>query len=312
MDHHNPVQRAKKILTYGVIVGLALLSAICYQLFIFPNRFAPAGLNGLCTMIQYVFGISVSSLNLLINLPLALLVFRFVSRTIAIRSMTYVLSFSVWLTILEHVDISAFAYATENGTSTILGPLVAGIINGFCYSTLAQACAYTGGTDFVASLIRKNRPALNFFFVTFALNAVVAFISYFVYGFQIEPVILCIIYCFTSSTVSDKAVKSGRSAIRFEIITDYPEQLSDEIIYRLHHSATLVPARGMYSGHETNILICVINKAQVAVLADIIRKYPRTFAVMSNVSEVMGNFKHLNNEGKENNNFLDTGDTSAV
>lgn len=306
------VLRAKKVLTYSVIVGLALVSAVNYQLFIFPNRFAPSGLNGLCTMIQYVFGISVSSLNLLINLPLAYLVFRKVSPSIALRSMVYVLSFSLWLTLLGYLDLSAFAYATETGTSTILGPLVAGIVNGSVYSQLAQAGTYTGGTDFIASLIRKNHPGLNFFRVIFGLNVVVAFISYFVYDFQIEPVILCILYSFMSSTVSDKVVKSGRQAIRYEIVTDKPKELSDEIITRLHHSVTLVPAKGMYSGKETSMLICIINKAQVAVLCSIVREFPNTFAVMSQVSEVMGNFKHLNPDGTESNNLLDTGDTSAV
>ena len=302
----------KKVLTYVVIVGLAVVSAVNYQLFIFPNRFAPAGLNGLCTMVQYVFGISVSSMNLMINIPLAMLVYFKVSRSIAVRSMTFVLTFSVALTLLEYIDLSAFAYATDTGTSTILGPLVAGIVNGSVYSQLAQGGAYTGGTDFVAALIRKNRPGLNFFGVIFILNAVVAFISYFVYGFQIEPVILCIIYCFMSSTVSDKVVKSGRQAIRFEIITENPKEISEAIITRLHHSATLIPGKGMYSGRETNVLICVINKAQVSVLASIVRSYPHTFAVMSSVNEVMGNFKQINNEGKESNNLLDTGDTSAV
>lgn len=302
----------KKVLTYAVIIALAFVAAMNYQLFIFPNRFAPAGLNGLCTMIQYAFGISVSSMNLVINIPLALLVYRYVSRSVALRSMVYVLAFSGFLALLELVDMSPFAYATDTGTSTILGPLVAGVVNGSIYSLLAQYSAYTGGTDFVASLIRKKRPGLNFFYVTFSLNAVVACISYFVYGFQIEPVILCILYCFMSSTVSDKVVKSGRSAIRFEIITDHPQELSEAIITQLHHSATLIPARGMYSGHETNILICVINKTQVAKLNSIIRQYPQTFAVMSSVSEVMGNFKHLNNEGKISTTILDTGDGPAV
>jgi len=302
----------RKVLTYAVIVALACGSAVNYQLFIFPNKFAPSGLNGLCTMVQYVFGISVSSLNLLINLPLALLVYRKVSKAIAVRSMVYVLSFSAALSVLEVVDISAFAYATDNGTSTILGPLVAGIISGSVYSLLAQSGAYTGGTDFIASLIRKNNPELNFFFVTFTLNVFVACISYFVYGYQIEPVLLCIMYSFTSSTVSDKAIKNGRSAIRFEIVTDHPQELSDAIITQLHHSATLIPATGMYSGHETNILICVINKAQVAALSAIIRRYPNTFAVMSNVSEVMGNFKHLDNTGRVQNKILDSGDSPAV
>ena len=302
----------KKIVTYALILAMSCVSATSYTLFVFPNKFAPSGLNGICTMIQYVTGVTVSSMNLLINLPLAFLVYKKVRKPIAIRSMAYVLGFSAALSILDHIDISAFAYATETGTSTILGPLVAGIVGGTVYSTLAQACAYTGGIDFIAALIRKKHPELNFFYVIFGMNVMVACISYFVYGYQIEPVILCILYSFMSSTVSDKVIKNGRSAIRFEIVTDYPQELSDAIITRLHHSATLVPAKGMYSGHETNILICVINKTQVSVLSEIIRQYPRTFAIMSNVSEVMGNFKHLNNEGKESNNFLDTGDGSGV
>ena len=68
----------------------------------------------------------------------------------------------------------------------------------------------------------------------------------------------------------------------------------------------------MYLGRETNILICVVNKTQIAALSAVIRKYPNTFAVMSNVNEVMGNFKHVTNDGKIEKQFLDQGDGQAV
>ena len=68
----------------------------------------------------------------------------------------------------------------------------------------------------------------------------------------------------------------------------------------------------MYLGKETNILICVVNKTQVVALSSIIRSYPHTFAVVSQVGEVMGNFKHLNNNGKYTKDFLDEGDGSAT
>ncbi len=186
-----------------------------------------------------------------------------------------------------------------------------------------------------------------------------AILSFFVYDYKIEPVLLCILYSFMSSSVSDRVLKSGRSAIRFEIITDYAAQISQEIITKLNHSATLVPGKGMYSGHETNILVCIINKTQIPVLGSIIRSYPNTFAVMnhsatlvpgkgmysghetnilvciinktqipvlgsiirsypntfavmSSVTEVMGNFKHMNTDGTESNIFLDSGDGSEV
>ena len=302
----------RKVFTYATVLFLAFGNAMSYHIFVFPNRFAPSGLNGLCTIVQEVAGINVGYLSLIINVPLALLVFRFVNRKLALRSMVYVVVFSAMLVVLEKVDLSAFAYSTENGTSTILGPLVAGIISGAVYGFLVKCSAYTGGMDYVASLIRTRRPDLNFFYVTFLINVGVAAISYFVYGYQIEPVILCILYSFMSSTVSDRMLRSGRSAIRFEIITDTPVELSQDIIAKLHHSCTLIPAKGMYSGQEKNLLICVINKSQIATLSKLIRKYPHSFAVMSGVSEVMGNFKKLNPEGKENKDFLDSGDGSAV
>ena len=302
----------RKVFTYAIILLLAFGNAVSYHLFVFPNRFAPSGLNGLCTIIQELFGLNVGYLSLIINIPLALVVFRLVNRKLAFRSMVYVLVFSAMLVVLEKVDLSNFAYSTDNGTSTILGPLVAGIISGFVYGILVKCSAYTGGMDYVASLVRIKRPDLNFFYVTFVINVAVAFISYFVYGYQIEPVLLCILYSFMSSTVSDNMLKSGRSAIRFEIITDTPEELSQAIIEKLHRSATLIPATGMYSGQEKNILICVINKSQIAALSKIIRNHPNSFAIMSSVNEVMGNFKKLNTENKENKDFLDSGESSAV
>ena len=304
--------KAKKVLTYLVIMCIAVICALNYELFIFPNRFAPAGLNGICTIIQYIFGINIGYMSLIINIPLALIVYRLVSKPLAVRSMVYVVTFSLAAILLDYVDLSGFAYHTENGTSAILGPLVAGIIFGGCYSLLLQASAYSGGTDFVAAIIHKYHPEKSVFFLIFAMNTVVALASYFVYDYEIEPVILCIIYAFTSSTVSERLTKNGRSAVRFEIITEHPKEISDAIIYKLHHSVTLIPGRGMYLNKEVDMLFCVVNNSQVAKLAAICREYPNTFAIIDPVSEVIGNFKKIDKSGKVEKSILDSADGKAV
>ena len=306
------MQTVKKVWTYLVIGFVALVASVNYELFIFPNQFAPSGLNGICTMIQYVTGISVGYLSLLINVPLALWCYIEVSKPIALRSMVYVVTFSIGLLILDHVDLSAFAYITENGTSKIMGPLVAGVIQGYVYSILVKASAYTGGTDFISAVIHKRNPNKPFFGMSFAINSVIAASSYFVYGYQMEPVILCILYSFMATTVGDRLMKSGRQAMSFEIITDYPDDISRELIDTLHHTTTLIPAKGMYSGRETNVLICVVNKTQVAAVTRIVHKYPHTFAIVNPVSEILGNFKHLSSEGKEVKEVLDAGDRKTL
>lgn len=302
--------RFKKCMTYLVIALAACVGALNYQLFVFPNQFAPSGLNGICTMIQHMFGISVGYMSLLVNIPLAIAVFFKVSRSLALRSMVYVGVFSVMLLLLDNADLSGIAYDTAS--SAILGPLVAGIINGGIYAALVSAGAYSGGTDYIASLIHKYKPSVNFFWTVFGLNVTVALLSFFVYGYKIEPVLLCILYSFATSTVSDKVNKTGRSAVRFEIITNDPEGISKTIIERLHHSATLIPGKGMYHGKETNLLICVVNRTQAAALSAIIRDHPGSFAVMSPVSEVMGNFKRLDSSGKPEVSILDQGDGTGI
>lgn len=303
---------AKKVLTYGVIMALAVIAAFNYEIFIFPNRFAPSGLNGICTMIQYLSGINIGYLSFLINVPLAIAVYILVSKPLAIRSLFYVVTFSVVSVLLDYVDTSRFVYYTHTGTSTILGPLVAGIIAGSCYALLLRASAYTGGTDFVASIVHKYHPEKSIFGLIFGMNVVVAITSYFVYDFEIEPVLLCILYSFMSSTVSERMTKNGRSAVRFEIITDHPEEIASEIINKLHHSATLIPGRGMYLNKEVSMLFVIVNNSQVGQLTQICRNYPNTFAILDPVSEVMGNFKKYDPKGKLEVQLLDNADGKAV
>lgn len=302
----------KKARTYLVILFCAAITALNYQLFVFPNRFAPAGLNGICTMIQYITNLRVSELNLFINLPLAFIVFMRINKPFAVRSVVYTLGFSFFLGLLDYIPLDAIAYSTDNGTSTILGPLVAGIINGFSTSIVFQGGSSTGGLDYVAALIRARHPGVNFFYATFALNCSVAMASYFVYGFQIEPVILCIIYCFLTSTVSDSITKKTKTAAKFEIITHNPEELSRELIDKLHHTATRVDGTGMYSGKDISILICIINNRQLAEFGEIIRHYPGTFAYLIPVREVVGNFKHIDRNGKQEVDILDDGSDGTL
>ena len=50
----------------------------------------------------------------------------------------------------------------------------------------------------------------------------------------------------------------------------------------------------------------------MAKLADIVRSYPNTFAVMSSVNEVMGNFKKIDRDGRQEKQLLDQGDQAIM
>ena len=84
------------------------------------------------------------------------------------------------------------------------------------------------------------------------------------------------------------------------------------IIHKLRHGATLLPGKGVYQGRETNVLICVVSRGQAAALSEIVRATPNTFAVMSQVNQVFGDFKDRTSHSYSPMSLLDTGDADLT
>lgn len=296
---------AKKVVSYLLVIALGLVLALNYQFFVFPNNFAPAGLNGIFTMIQYLFGFKLSNASLILNIPLYIVVYFLVSKPFANRAMVFLISFSGFLSLLDMVDLSAFVYSTT--ISTLLGPAVAGMISGFCGYYMHQMGTCMGGTEFIAKLIHRKNPSFNLFSIIFTLNVIVALASYFVYDFKIEPVLLCIIYSYFSSSVRDNMNRKHQSAVRCEVVTDQGAELGKEIIDRLHHSVTRMPGKGLYTGKEKDVLVCIINPSQLNELTKIVANYPGSFVTVSQVNTVMGNFLRLDSHNMPEKEIFDTG-----
>ena len=295
----------KKVVSYLMVVLIALMMALNYQWFVFPNSFAPAGLNGIFTMIQHVLGFKLSYTSILLNVPLAVIVFFVIAKPFALRSLVYAVAFSGFLMAFEAVDFSAFVYKTE--ISALVGPAVAGMITGFGGYYMHRIGACYGGTEFIAKLIHKRNPAVNFFSIIFGLNISVALISYFVYDYKLEPVLLCIIYSYFSSNIRDHMNRKHKSALRCEIVTKDPEALSRAIIDHLHHGVTAMEATGMYTGTACSILVCILNPSQLTELTKLVDQFPGSFVTVSHINNVYGNFKQLDSSNQPKREIYDTG-----
>ena len=278
---------------YLMIALAALLMAVSYALFVFPNAFAPAGVNGIITMVQYLFHISIGYLSLAINLPLIILAWKKVGHAFAVRSLIFVVVFSTATLLFRNMDLSGISYHTSNGTSLILGPVAAGAVSGFVYGVVLYRGGSTGGMDIIAAWVRSKYPEASFVWIIFCLNASVAAISFFVYGYQFEPVIMCLIYCYVSSQISDQMLRGNKKALKFEVVTDQAEALSAMLMRQMRHGVTVVPAEGMYSKTEKKLLLCIVNKHQIVQFQRILAQFPGTFSYVSEVTETMGNFKYI-------------------
>ena len=283
------------------MVVLAVLFAFNYELFIVKNHFAPAGVNGMATMIQYKFGFSIGYFSLIVNIPLCLFAFFCIDRAFAIKTAVFSVVYSVAVLLLEFIDISRFQYDAQ-GVDTIYPVLIAGAVGGFVYGLAFRRNSSTGGADIIAKFVSKKDPSLNFFWINFAINAAIAVLSFFVYAepnaegilqYDFKPVCLCRLYCLLSGIVGNAIIKGSKSAYRFTVITSHADEIDAEILSKLKHSATRLSATGAYSNSSREMIVCVVNKRQLIEFKDILKNYDDTFAFVETVNETIGNFSKV-------------------
>ena len=285
------------LLQYALIAGIAIVLAFNYQLFIVKNDFAPAGLNGIATMIQYKTGFSIGYMSLIINIPLCILAYFLVDKEFAKRSLFFCLVYSFSYLYIQKIGFEAFQYDAQ-GHDTIFPVILSGLLSGLVYSVCFRCSASTGGTDIVSKYINKKKPELNFFYVTFALNAIVAVTSFFVYAepgeggltYDYKPVVLCVLYCFISTFFGNYLIMGTKRACKFIVITTHPDEISNEIFKTIRHGTTKLSAVGSYSNTEKSVLICIVNRHQIMDFKKILAKYDDTFAYCETVDETYGNF----------------------
>lgn len=268
-----------------LIALLGAASAVNYAVFIFPNRFAPAGIDGICTMVQDLTGVSIGYLSLLVNIPLLIVAYIWLNRDYAVKNTVFILSFSVVAAVLSEMDLSAVSYHTESSTSIVLAPIASGVIRGIIYAMTLGLNGASGGIDILAALIRKKAPHFNLMNIIFVLNMSVAICSYFVYGHQLEPVICGILYFYITSQTSSHIQASGKEQAKIEIITSNSAELCHEITETLHLSATVLDSYGAYSGSTNKMVVCIAQKKWVPHVKDTVSRYPDAVFFVSTVQE---------------------------
>ena len=293
------VKKKQVVIDYLITIAIAILLALNYYLFVIKNEFAPAGLNGIATMLQYKLGFSIGYFSLLINIPLCIFAYFFINKGFAKRSLAFCLTYSFAYLLLQNMGLEQFQY-DAGGSDTVFPVLLCGLISGFVYGICFRTNSSAGGTLIIAKYISKVKPELNFFWVNFGLNAVVAFASFFVYAdpnaasiYNYKPVCLCVLYCFISSYIGNYIIKGTKLATKFTIITTHPDEIMEEVTSEFRHSSTRIEAVGSFSHDNKSILICVINRHQLVDFKNMLAKYDDTFSFSETIDETYGNFKKI-------------------
>ena len=296
----------KNLRKYSIITLSAFLFAAAVYGFILPNNFTSGGVSGVVAMITYLIDTDVYAgyINLAINVPLIIISFIAINRKYAFKTTVHILLVSAFLAVFPLIDSKGLMQYVTNGEvgKNILAALGGGVLSGASLAFALSARGSTGGVDVLGAFLQKRNPAISVQWAIFMINALIVGISAFVYSYNkvdktyiislasLEPIMLALIFQFVSARICDAVTQGAKTALKFEVITDHPKELADDIISELRHGVTVLPAKGMFLGEEKHLLICVVKKRQIQKFKDILKKYPDTFEYVAQVSEIIGIF----------------------
>lgn len=277
---------------YTILAGAIVGSA--FHFFQNSNGFAPGGVGGLATITHHLLNNKVdwSILMIAFNLPIFILVSIIVDKKLGLILTLYLIVQSLMPQFYNLIGAKPYCLANNQEDFNIVFACIAtGVISGFGFSLMLKRFGASGGTYGISALIKHAKPETNIAYVSFIMDTSVVIIAFFVYGMKITPAMCTLLNLFIANIIVDNGLSGIKNGYKFEIVTNEPNALAEELMTKLKHGVTEIRVHGMYSDTDKYMLVCIINKRQIGEMMKIINKYPNTFASFEKVNEVFGNFK---------------------
>lgn len=282
-----------KVVVYLVISAfLVSFAAFCL---IEPNDFTVGGVGGIAILLNVASDGAIPKSIVLfgLNFPLIVLAFFFVKKKFACLSGAHILLQTLWMLVFENTPLGV-EIAFANSGEKIFAAIAAGLCFGVAIALAFKIGGSTGGADILAVMIQRKFAASSIAWMLFIINCAVIGCSVFVFPHEtpaltLLPIMMAAFESYIESKTNDAITNGFQSAIEFRIITDKPEEMARALMKELSRGVTELPATGMYTKIAHSMLLCVVSRRQVATLKRIMKAIdPESFAVMSNVSQVLG------------------------
>ena len=269
------------VVKYALVALGSALFAAGFQFFLYPNSIIVGGVSGIAMIINYLVGLPVGIMTIVLNIPLFIIAWKHFGGKFIISSLVGMLLSSVLVDVLAVVDYSP----TDD---MLLACLIGGAIKGLGLGLIYYAGATTGGTDIIAKFVRLRFPYINFGTIVLLTDAVII-IAFAAIFDRVEAAMYAVIAMFVVSKVIDLVLYGIDNSSVCYIISENSEQLVKDITDKLHRGVTILSGEGAYSHKDKQVLLCVIKRTQIADIRKIIKSIDENaFFIVSDAKNVFG------------------------
>ena len=274
------MQWKKQIWRYLLVAIGALISGIGINTFLIPHQLFSGGVSGVAMILYFLFGWPIGLQIILLNIPIFYAAYRLLDRDYVICGIFGMVIFSV------ATDATRFLADLNFIDDTLLAAIYGGVISGIGGGMIFRVGGSAGGTDTVASIIKKYY-SLNVGLVGFSINVFLMIVAAALFG--VKPAMYTLLSFFVSSQVTDAVIEGLNRRKTIMIISDKNAEIADAILDEVGRGATFLEGTGAYTGQDKKVLFVVVSLTQIAKIKFIAEKTdPHAFMIVQDAAEVLG------------------------
>ena len=272
-----------------IIIGCVLF-AVGIDVFLVPNGLAAGGISGIATMTSHLAGLHgiklpVGIQTVCANIALMFLIARSGDRRYLLRVIVGFLCSGVMIDLIEPL-------VPEMTSDLLLASIWGGAVCGAGIGLVMRGGGNTGGTDIIAQYLQRHAgvPVGTTFivsdFIVISLSALV---------FSPRNALYALVAIFISGRVCDYVVDGPRTMRAAYIISNEHAAIAERIMYDLNRGCTELQARGVWSGNDRPVLMCVLDRRETARLKEVVAQCdPEAIVFISEMYEAFGEgFKQM-------------------
>ena len=269
----------KSLNKLSIRIILTIISSIIYSLniiiFIRPINTLPGGVTGLSFLLNMILepiGITISSSMwiIILNLPVAILCYKAISKKFVFLSLIHVSMVSFLLGNLKLDNIVIF-------DDIILNVVFGGFLTGISVLIALKANSSTGGSDFIAMYI-SNIKGKSIFTHVFIFNVIIFIILGFKHDFNATGYSV-LINLISTSTINYFYRRYAQ--VTLLITTSKAKEIIKAYTSETRHGITVLNGYGGYSNKEVSILHTVVSKSEAGEIVHLMRKIDENIIVNS-------------------------------
>lgn len=267
---------------YVLIMIGVILVAISIEYFFAPNNIAAGGVSGLSIIINnLVPTISVSAINLVLNLVLLIISFFILGKSFGSSTAITSIELSLAIWIIE-TFLKPYAITKDLMIATIFGTLISALGMAIVFNNNSS----TGGVDIIVKILNKYFH-INIGTGILLVDCVIIFMAIIVFGVDIG--LYALLSVIILGITVDRFIDGFNSCKEVIVMSSKVEEISKFIMNDLKRGCTYLQGKGAFSEKDILIIYAILGRSEFIKLKMYIKEIDgNAFISVRESYEVLG------------------------